>query len=156
MEVGGINYLLPVDAVIDSDLDVQLAAVTLRQILNASQRATKLSVVILDACRNNPFASRMQRTAASRGAESRGLARIEPDVGTLVIYAARDGETASDGDGNNSPFATALVKNLETPGVEVRRVFDNVRDDVQDMTKRQQMPYTYGSVSGRQNFYFMR
>jgi branched-chain amino acid transport system substrate-binding protein len=156
MEVGGTNYLLPVDAVIDSDLDVQLAAVTLGQILNATQRATKLSVVILDACRNNPYANQMQRTAASRGTASRGLARIEPDVGTLVLYAARDGETASDGDGDNSPFANALVKELQAPGVDVRRVFDLVRDDVQDMTKRQQMPYTYGSVSGRQNFYFVR
>jgi branched-chain amino acid transport system substrate-binding protein len=156
MEVGGTNYLLPVDATIESDLDVQLAAVTLDQILNATQRALKLRVVILDACRNNPYATKMQRTAASRGTASRGLARVEPDAGTLVVYAAKDGETAADGDGGNSPFATALVKNLATPGVEVRRLFDYVRDDVQDLTKKQQMPFTYGSVPGRQDFYFVR
>jgi branched-chain amino acid transport system substrate-binding protein len=158
MEVGGVNYLLPVDAAIESDLDMPFAALPLSQVLNATERAQKLRVVILDACRSNPYAARMKRTdtLASRSVVARGFARVEPDPGTLVVYAAKDGETASDGDGGNSPFTAALVKNLQTPGVEVRRLFDNVRDDVQDLTKRQQMPYTYGSVSGRQDFYFLR
>jgi uncharacterized caspase-like protein len=97
----------------------------------------------------------MKRTLslASRSV-SRGLARIEPDAGTLVVYAAKAGETALDGDGNNSPFVAAFVKDIQVPNVEVRRLFDNVRDDVMDMTGRRQQPYSYGSVPGRQDFYF--
>jgi uncharacterized caspase-like protein len=115
-----------------------------------------LRLVILDACRDNPFANQMKRTltVASRSV-SRGLAAIEPEAGTLVVFAAKDGETALDGDGVNSPFAAAFVKNLQTPGVEVRRLFDYVRDDVMDVTNRKQKPFSYGSISGRQDFYFV-
>jgi uncharacterized caspase-like protein len=73
-------------------------------------------------------------TVASRSV-SRGLASVEPDAGTLVVYAAKDGETALDGEGINSPFAVAFVKNLQTPGLEVRRMFDFVRDDVMEATQ---------------------
>jgi tetratricopeptide (TPR) repeat protein len=156
MEVGGVNYLVPTDAKLASDRDVSFEAVPLDQILNAAERARKLRLVILDACRDNPFASQMKRTltVASRSV-TRGLAAIEPDAGTLVVYAAKDGETAADGDGNNSPFALAFVKNLQTPGLEVRRLFDYVRDDVMEATARRQKPFSYGSISGRQDFYFV-
>jgi tetratricopeptide (TPR) repeat protein len=156
MEVGGINYLVPVDARIAADRDIGFVAVPLEQVLNAAERAKKLRLVILDACRDNPFASQMKRTltVASRGV-TRGLAAVEPEAGTLVVYAAKDGETAIDGDGNNSPFAMAFVKNLQTPGLEVRRLFDYVRDDVMETTGRKQKPFSYGSISGRQDFYFV-
>jgi len=156
MEVGGINYLIPVDARIAVDRDIEFEAVPLGQILNAAERAKKLRLVILDACRNNPFANKMKRTleAASRST-SQGLAAVEPEAGTMVVYAAKDGEVALDGAGANSPFATALVKNLPTPGLEVRRLFDYVRDDVMDLTRRKQKPFSYGSISGRQDFYFV-
>jgi tetratricopeptide (TPR) repeat protein len=156
MEVGGINYLVPVDARIAADRDIGFEAVPLEQVLNAAERAKKLRLVILDACRDNPFASQMKRTltVASRSV-TRGLAAVEPDAGTLVVYAAKDGETAIDGDGSNSPFAQAFVKNLQTPGLEVRRLFDYVRDDVMEATGRKQKPFSYGSISGRQDFYFV-
>lgn len=156
LEVAGTNYLVPVDAKIRSDRDVSLEAVSLDQVLNVAERAKKLRLVILDACRDNPFANQMKRTltVASRSV-SRGLAAVEPEAGTMVIYAAKDGETALDGDGSNSPFATALVKNMQTPGLEVRRLFDFVRDDVMESTKRKQKPFSYGSISGRQDFYFV-
>lgn len=158
MEVGGVNYLLPTDASIETDLDMPFAAVPLEQVLNATERARKLRLVVLDACRNNPYANRMERTAevSSRSTVTRGFARVEPNAGTLVIYAAKDGQTASDGDGGNSPFTLALLKNLAKPGVEIRRMFDNVRDDVQEFTRQRQLPYTYGSVTGREDFYFAR
>jgi uncharacterized caspase-like protein len=125
--------------------------------MNATERAQKLRLIILDACRSNPYANRMKRTMATAARSvSRGVSRVEPDAGTLVVYAAKDGETALDGTGSNSPFTTALVKNLLTPNIEVRRLFDYVRDDIMDMTKKQQMPYTYGSISGRQDFYFIK
>lgn len=156
MEVGGVNYLLPVDARIAADRDIGFEAVALDQVLNAAERAKKLRLVILDACRDNPFANQMKRTmtVATRSV-SRGLAAVEPEAGTLVVYAAKDGETALDGDGANSPFATAFVKNLQTPNLEVRRLFDFVRDDVMETTKRKQKPFSYGSISGRHDFYFV-
>ena len=92
-------------------------------------------------------------TFASRSV-TRGLAPVEPDPGTLVVFAAKHGEVALDGDGANSPFATAFLKNLQTPNLEIRRLFDNVRDDVMDLTDRRQQPFSYGSVPGRQDFYF--
>jgi Caspase domain len=153
IEVAGINYLIPTDAKIASDRDISLEAIPIDQVLNAAERARALRLVILDACRDNPFANQMKRTVASRSI-GRGLAKIEPDPGTLVVYAAKHGETALDGDGGNSPFVTAFVKDIQVPGVEVRRLFDNVRDDVMDMTGRRQQPYSYGSVPGRQDFYF--
>jgi tetratricopeptide (TPR) repeat protein len=157
MEVGGINYLIPVDARLATDRDIGFEAIPLDQVLNAAERASKLRLVILDACRDNPFKNQMKRTlalAASRGV-SVGLAPIEPDPGTLVVYAAKGGEKASDGDGNNGPFALAFAKDILIPGLEVRRLFDVVRDDVLEITHREQQPFSYGSVSGRQDFYFI-
>ena len=156
MEVGGINYVIPVDAKIAQDRDIGFEAVPLGQVLNATERAKKLHLVILDACRDNPFANQMKRTlAVASRSVSRGLAAVEPDAGTLVVFSAKDGETSFDGDGANSPFAKAFLKNLKTPGLEVRRLFDFVRDDVLDATQHRQNPFSYGSVSGRQDFYFV-
>ncbi|MCK1385598.1 caspase family protein [Bradyrhizobium sp. 21] len=157
IEVGGVNYLIPVDATIGSDRDMSFEAIALDQVLNVAERARKLRLVVLDACRNNPFAARMKRTlsVASRSV-SRGLAPIEPDAGTLVVFAAKDGEVALDGDGAHSPFTTAFVKDIRVPGLEVRRLFDTVRDDVIEMTGGKQKPFSYGSVSGRQDFYFVQ
>jgi tetratricopeptide (TPR) repeat protein len=156
MEVGGVNYLIPTDARIAADREIAFEAVPVDQVLNAAERARKLRLVILDACRDNPFAAQMKRTmtVASRSV-SRGLAPVEPEAGTLVVYAAKDGETALDGDGSNSPFASAFVKNVPTPGLEVRRLFDFVRDDVMEATGRRQKPFSYGSISGRQDFFFV-
>ncbi|MBR0777503.1 tetratricopeptide repeat protein [Bradyrhizobium diazoefficiens] len=156
MEVGGINYLVPVDAKIGADRDIGFEAVPLDQVLNAAERASRLRLVILDACRDNPFKMKMKRTltVASRSV-SGGLAAIEPAAGTMVVYAAKDGQQASDGDGANSPFAMAFAKNVQTPGLEVRRLFDYVRDDVMEMTRNEQQPFSYGSISGRRDFYFV-
>lgn len=156
MEVGGINYLVPVDAKVAADRDIGFEAVPLDQVLNAAERASKLRLVILDACRDNPFKAKMKRTltVASRSV-SGGLAAIEPAAGTMVVYAAKDGQQASDGDGMDSPFTLAFVRNVQTPGLEVRRLFDYIRDDVMDMTNNQQQPFSYGSISGRRDFYFV-
>src|SRR5262249_51246547 len=116
--------------------------------------SSKLGLVILDACRNNPFLQRMQRTNVTRATE-RGLVRVEPGDNVMVAYSARDGTTASDGQGRNSPFTQALLKNLETPGLEIRFLFANVRDDVMTATNRGQQPFTYGSLS-KDPIYFRR
>ena len=108
--------------------------------------ASKLGLVVLDACRINPFAAKIKRTIATRSA-TRGLSRIEPINSVLVAYAAKDGTTASDGTGRNSPFTTAFLKYVETPGIEINFLFRNIRDDVIASTKNEQEPYVYGSMS---------
>ena len=154
IEFGGANYLVPVDANLKTDRDVDLEAVDVGKVISAIEGAKRLRLVILDACRDNPFASQMKRTVASRSV-GRGLARIEPEAGTLIAYAAKHGETALDGDGANSPYAQALAKRIQqTPALEVRRLFDVVRDDVMDATGQKQQPFSYGSVSGSMDFYF--
>ena len=155
IELGGVNYLIPVDARLASDRDVELEAVSFNQALGAVERAGKLRLVLLDACRDNPFASQMRRTLATRSI-GRGLASVEPEPGTLVVYAAKHGETALDGEGTNSPFVTALVQRLAVPGLEVRRLFDYVRDDVLALTRRRQQPFSYGSLPASLDFYFVQ
>jgi uncharacterized caspase-like protein len=96
----------------------------------------------------------MRRTNATRSV-SRGLSRVEPEGATLVVYAAKHGQTALDGDGGNSPFAAAFVKRMATPGIEINKIFRLVRDDVLDTTGGRQEPFTYGSLPGREDFYFV-
>ncbi|QWG19208.1 caspase family protein [Bradyrhizobium sediminis] len=146
MEVGGENWLIPTDAELRSDTDVESEAVSLRSINLQVSKARQLGLVILDACRNNPFAAKMQRSLRTR-AVTRGLAPTEPTDNVLVAYAARDGTTANDGDGRNSPFTAALLRNIETPGLEISFLFRNVRDEVMSATKREQQPFVYGSLS---------
>jgi hypothetical protein len=156
MEFGGVNYIIPVDAQLKVDRDVDLEAVDVGKMLSAIEGSRRLRLVILDACRDNPFASQMKRTMGTRSA-GRGLARMEPEAGTLIAYAAKHGEFAMDGTGPNSPFVEALTRRIqERPTQEIRRLFDLVRDDVIESTKRKQQPFTYGSLSGREDFYFWR
>ena len=148
IELEGTNYLIPTDATLERDTDVYDEAFSLERVLLAIEPARQLRLVILDACRNNPFADKMKRTVGSR-AVSRGLARIEPATSnTLVAFAAKAGSTASDGGSKNSPYASALVKYIATPGMDLRRVFGFVRDDVMKATGNKQEPYVYGTLGG--------
>ncbi|SFM85387.1 Caspase domain-containing protein [Bradyrhizobium sp. Rc3b] len=146
MEAGGENWLIPTDAELRSDTDVESEAVSLRSVNLQVGKARQLGLVILDACRNNPFEVKMKRSLATR-AVARGLAPTEPTDNVLIAYAARDGTTASDGDGRNSPFTAALLRHIETPGLEISFLFRRVRDDVMRATKREQQPFVYGSLS---------
>jgi hypothetical protein len=154
LEIAGVNYLIPVDARLASDNVVPLEAISLDNVMSAVVGARKLRMVLLDACRDNPFVAQMKRSLASRSV-GRGLGRIEPEAGTLVVFAAKHGEVALDGSGQNSPFAASLAKRILTPGLDVRRLFDLVRDDVLEATARKQQPFTYGSLPGREDFYFV-
>jgi uncharacterized caspase-like protein len=148
MEVDGTNYLIPVDAKLERDTDVYDEALSLDRILVAVEPAKQLRLVILDACRDNPFAKNMKKTVALR-AIGRGLAKIEPtSPNTLIAYSAKAGSTALDGDAKNSPFTIALAKHLTTPGLDVRRAFGFVRDDVLKETNSRQEPFVYGSLGG--------
>ncbi len=146
IEVGGENWLIPVDAELRSDIDVDHEAMGLRSLMPAVESAGRLGLIILDACRNNPFARKMTRSTRTR-AVSRGLASIEPTGNVLVAFAARDGTVAADGAGRNSPFTSSLLSHIETPGLEINFLFRNVRDDVILLTRREQQPFVYGSLS---------
>ncbi len=148
IEMDGTNYLLPTDAKLERDTDIYDEGFSLDRILLAIEPARLLRLVIVDACRNNPFADAMKRTVSSRSV-GRGLARVEPTTtNTLVAFAAKAGFTALDGTARNSPYATALVKYIARPGLDLRKAFGFIRDDVMEATGSRQEPYVYGSLGG--------
>jgi tetratricopeptide (TPR) repeat protein len=155
VELDGANYLIPVDARLAVDKDVVDEAVALERVQAALEGAKKLRLVILDACRNNPLARHMKRTFATRSV-GRGLASIEPEVGLLIAFAAKHGQEAIDGEGENSPFVRSLVTRLRQPNLEINKLFRLVRDDVLSATEKKQQPYTYGSLSGEDFFFNAR
>lgn len=148
MEVEGQNYLLPIDAKLQREYDAYDEAISLDRILQSIEAAKAVRLVILDASRDNPFARSMVRTSALRSA-TRGLITIEPSKpDTLIAYAAKSGTIAETVDGDNSPYAAALVKHLPTPGLDLRQAFGRVRDDVMKQTGGKQEPFVYGSLGG--------
>ena len=151
IEIDNKNYLIPVDAKLASDRDVAFEAVPLERVTAALDGVKGMRLVILDACRENPFAAAMTKTSATR-AIGQGLAQVEPESGTLVAYSARAGQVAQDGNGENSPFVLALDSRIRTPGLEIGKLFRLVRDDVLAATGNVQEPFTYGSLSGADLF----
>ena len=150
-EVNGKNFLIPVDATLTKASALDVEAIPLDTVLSQLSGVRKLKLVILDACRNNPFAmSGAKRTVG------RGLARIEPEDNTVVVYAAKDGTTADDGVGrSHSPFTEAFLKHAASPGVEINLLFRRVRDDVISATSHEpqpQQPHVYFTL-GSQEFY---
>lgn len=152
IEIGGVNYVIPVDAALKASNHVDDEALSLDRVMSTVGSAKKMKLVILDACRDNPFVPKMRSVGAARSV-GRGLGRIEPPPGVLVAYAARDGLVAMDGETGNSPFATALVEHMEESGVEINLLFRKVRDAVFRTTQGKQEPYTYGSLPAQQFFF---
>lgn len=188
VEVGGQNYIVPVDVAVENTGQLPQQAVSLKDVLATVENARQLRIVILDSCRNNPFpepASSAVEVAAvagtpevntaarsvvparpegaapalasadtaalpeaTRGLKRGGLAPASPERGMMVVYAAKDGEVALDGSGDNSPFATALADNLRKPDVEIGLMFRQVRDEVMALTGNRQQPHFYGSLTG--------
>jgi Caspase domain len=149
IEVGGTNYLIPVDAKLARDYDVEDEAVALDRIIWALQSVKRLRLILLDACRDNPFVTKLQRSVGIRAAAKGGLAKIDDvSADTLVAYAAKAGSVSYDGDGANSPFATALLKHIAEPGVDIRIALGRVRDEVLKLTAGRQEPFIYGSLGG--------
>lgn len=148
IEIRGSNYLIPVDAKLRSDYDADDEAISLERLILAVEPVKRLRLIILDACRDNPFLRRMQRALAVR-AVTGGLATVEPSAGnTLIAYAAKAGSVSYDGAGPNSPFTTALMKHLFEPGLDIRIAFGRVRDEVMKTTANRQEPFVYGSLGG--------
>ena len=148
IEVDGLNYLVPADAKLARDFDVDDEAVSLDRVLRALDPVKHLRLVILDACRDNPLAGAIKKSVATRSI-GRGLAKLEPTTpNTLVAFATKAGAVADDGNGENSQYTSALVKYIAEPGVDVRVAFGRVRDEVLKRTSNRQEPFVYGSLGG--------
>ena len=152
LEMSGVNWLVPVDAQLKTDRDVRFEAVSIDDLTAAVEGARGLKLIVLDACRNNPFAPTMRLTGATRSL-GKGLARVEPEGGTMIAYAAKAGQVAQDGADGNSPFMKALVKRMKQPDLEISMLFRFVRDDVLAATGRQQEPFVYGSLPSEPFFF---
>src|SRR4029453_16479573 len=142
VQVGGENYLIPVDARIGREQDVPYEAVPVGRILGGMEDAdNQLNIIILDACRDNPFA-RQWRSG------QRGRAGIQAGRGSLIAYATAPGAVASDGDGRNGLYTSYLLQHLTTPGLSVEQVFKKVREGVVKATKGRQTPWESSSLIG--------
>jgi len=151
MQVDGRNYLIPVDAKLEAASDLNFETVKLDEILDNLNDPARASIIILDACRDNPLARSFARTlgATRSAAVPGGLAAYSSvGTGTLIAFATAPGQTALDGDGSNSPFTTGLIKYLNTPGLEVRQMLTRVRADVLAATRNRQMPWDNSSLAG--------
>jgi uncharacterized caspase-like protein len=149
MQFQGRNYLVPVDAELEDEISVRFQTVALDDVNAALSRTSGVKVMILDACRNNPLANRINRLvlgATRSGEPVRGLARIDKSEGMVVAYATAADNVAMDGTGRNSPFTTALLNRMREPGLEIEMMFRRVTADVNAATNGQQRPETYISL----------
>lgn len=153
MQIDGENFLIPVDAKLRRASHVEDEAISLNRVLSKVRPARKLRLVILDACRNNPFTPRMEPEPGVKRSIGRGLARVEPQGGELVAFAARDGSEADDGDEQNSPFTAEFIQFLEKPDLELNFLFRRVRDGVLRRTGGKQEPVTYGSLPAEELYF---
>ncbi len=152
VEVDGRNWLLPADTQVVAPRDLRFEAVDLEAVLEQTEGRAQVNLVFLDACRDNPFRARL--ATGGRGMSVRaGLGQMQAAVGTLIAYAAAPGSVAADGDGVNSPFTSALLRHIATPGLEVRRLLTLVRTEVRRTTGNAQTPWDNSSLEG--DFYFV-
>ena len=143
VQVRGVNYLMPIDAEPHDENDIELQAISLDTLLRGLGAARpKVSLLLLDACRNNPFERRWRGSAG-------GLARVEAASGTLISYPAKPGTTAADGRGRNSPYTTAWLKELERPGIAVEDILKQVHVAVRDETGGVQETWQEGQIIGQ-------
>ncbi len=150
IQVSGRNYLIPVDAAIPREDEVDFNALNLEIVLRKMGTANNgLNIVILDACRNNPFAR-----SWSRGDDEGGLAQIKAPTGTFIAYATSPDNTASDGTGRNGLYTTELLKVMKQPNMKIEETFKEVRKAVSKSSGGKQIPWDSSSLSG--DFYFMQ
>ncbi|MDQ0467365.1 caspase family protein [Labrys wisconsinensis] len=147
LQLNGENYLIPVDAKIESEADVRFDTINLSDIQQEMEGPGRANVVILDACRDNPFADKLSH--GGRGIATRGLGRLEAaGVGSLIVFSTQPDNVALDGGGRNSPFTAALLRHVGTPGLEIRQMISKVRGDVLQATGQKQVPWDNSSLVG--------
>ena len=149
LQVGGRNYLVPIDAKLERAGDLALDAVDVGVVLAQMEAEKRVNLVLLDACRDNPLARSLARSMGTRSASvGQGLATIQSAIGTMIAYATQPENVALDGEGRNSPFTTALLKHIVTPGADITIVMRRVRADVIAATKEKQVPWDHSSLTG--------
>ncbi|HRY06019.1 MAG TPA: caspase family protein [Hyphomicrobiaceae bacterium] len=156
LQVGAQNYLVPIDATLRNERDLQFEAVSLDFIMRQMEidREGKTTIVILDACRDNPLARNLARSMGTRSAAvGRGLAAAATGLGTFIAYATQPGNVALDGKGRNSPFTTALKRHLKTKGRNLNATMIAVRNDVVAATDGRQVPWDHSALA--HDFYFI-
>jgi uncharacterized caspase-like protein len=147
----GRNFLAPVDAKLQSETDLDFEAVELNLVLKQMERNARVSLVFLDACRDNPLATNL--AALSRSTQvTRGLARVDRAVGMMIAFSTQPGNVALDGDGRNSPFTSALLSHIDTEGTTINDMMIDVRKDVLKATDGKQVPWENSSLTGQ--FFF--
>jgi hypothetical protein len=155
LQVAGRNHLVPVDAQLGNERDLDFEAVSLDFVLKQMEleREGKTNIVFLDACRDNPLARNLARSMGTRSTSiGRGLAQVQTGVGTFIAYSTQPGNVALDGDGRNSPFTAALVKGVKAPGRNLTAVMIEVRKEVLSVTGGKQVPWDHSALTG--DFYF--
>jgi uncharacterized caspase-like protein len=155
LQVSGRNYLVPVDAQLQSERDLDFEAVSLDFVLRQMEldRDGKTNIVFLDACRDNPLARNLARSMGTRSASiGRGLAQVQTGVGTFISYSTQPGNVALDGTGRNSPFTAALLKAVQEPSRNLTATMIEVRKDVLNATGGKQVPWDHSALTG--DFYF--
>lgn len=149
LQVGGRNYLVPVDAQLERAGDLNLETIDISLVLQQMEAERRTNLVFLDACRDNPLARSLARSMGTRSASvGQGLASIQSGVGTMIAYATQPDNVALDGSGRNSPFTASLLKHLPTPGLEVSSMMRRVRSDVVAATREKQVPWDHSSLMG--------
>ncbi len=155
LQVAGQNYLVPIDAKLDGERDLDFETVRLDFILRQMElnRETKTNIVFLDACRDNPLARNLARSMGTRSTSiGHGLAQVDAGVGTFVAFSTQPGNVALDGTGRNSPFASALTKRIKEPGKNLNAIMIDVRKDVLSATAGKQVPWDHSALTG--DFFF--
>ena len=147
MQYNGVNYLMPVDAVLSDEADLK-RFVRVDDIVNDLQQAKNLRILILDSCRDNPLADMLKRSATRAASIGRGLSKVEAPRGTIVSFSTQSGQTAADGSGRNSPYTTAFLKHIEEPQ-EIGEVFRDISSDVYDSSGKTQLPELSLSIIGK-------
>jgi hypothetical protein len=153
LQVGGQNYLVPIDAKLSSASAIDFEMVRLDLVHRTMEREAATNILMMDACRDNPLARNLARALGTRSAQvGRGLAVVESGEGTLISFSTQPGNVALDGTGRNSPYAGALIKHLATPGEDLPTILINVRNEVMSATGRRQVPWEHSAMTAR--FYF--
>jgi uncharacterized caspase-like protein len=155
LQVGQRNFLVPVDAQLQSERDLDFEAVALDFIMRQMEidREGKTNILFLDACRDNPLARNLIRAMGTRSTSvGKGLAEVQAGVGTFIAYATKPGDVALDGEGRNSPFTAALTKAVKLPGKSLTSLMIEVRKEVLAATGNKQVPWDHSALTG--DFYF--
>ncbi len=154
-QFNGENYLVPVEAKIEDEVGVQYETTRLNDVVTALNYAKGVKIMVLDACRNNPFVGLLAKRQATRGfSVGSGLAPVQRAQGMVIAYATQANDVAADGAGRNSPFTAALVREIDQPGLEVAALFRRVQKSVYDTTAGRQTPELSLSLLG--DFYLNR